>query len=83
MSNSLKSIKDMKNIAKAVKKTALFWEAPKTGNLVCYQRARNLKLFGKKGVRFGIKNPKTGRLISLGMALGQKILSKSQLKHAA
>jgi hypothetical protein len=81
MSKSI-GIGEGRAILKAVKKTALKWKNPATGNLVCYQRARNLKFFNKKNVEFGIEG-KAGKFISLARALSSKILKPNQLKHAA
>lgn len=47
-----------------VKRSDLFFENPKNGNLVCYQRAQQLHLLDNKEIRTGLKNPKTGMLIT-------------------
>lgn len=47
---------------KKVRRTSLFWKNPKTGNLVCYQRAHQLGLLNKKKVAFGVK--KGNRLVA-------------------
>ena len=52
-----------KKAKSGLKKTEMFFENPNTGNLVSYARAVQLNLVTKKGIRYGRKNEKTGKLI--------------------
>ena len=59
------------------RRTSLFFENPKNGNLVCYQRAHQLGLTHKKGIKSGIKNPKSNRFISPTRAKQMGLLKKA------
>jgi hypothetical protein len=59
----VKAIFTLKHNGK-IRRSDLFFENPKNGNLVCYQRAQQLHLLSDKRVKTGFKNPKTGMLIT-------------------
>lgn len=68
---------------KFLKLTVLFWKNPKTGNLVGYNRAHNLKLVSNLKAVCGIYNEKTERLVSINRAKQLGLLTPKMLKHAA
>lgn len=87
VSNTKKAVTKVKKVVKnamdQVKRSALFYKNPKTGNLVCYQRAIQLHILSDKNIESGILNPKTGRLITdVRKAKQMKLISSADLKAA-
>lgn len=60
--------------AVTIPKTKLYFRNPKTGNPVCYERARQLGLLKQKNVKFGVLDPKTRRLNTVKRAQEKGLL---------
>lgn len=65
----MKVRKRKKKMQLKINRTAMYWLNPITHNLVSYPRAQQLHLIHKKNVKHGIKNPKTGKLITASQAV--------------
>ena len=75
----LASIRD----ANEVKKQFLYYENPKTHNLIGYLRALQLHLTTDPTVKSGLINPKTGHLVGMRKAKQMGLIKPEMLKHAA
>lgn len=69
--------------ANEIKKEFLYYENPKTHNLVRYLRALQLHLTTNPDIKSGLINPKTGHLISARTAMRMGLVKPEMLKHAA
>lgn len=74
---------DVSEVMKRVKKSMLKYLNPKTKNIVGYFRAVELHLTTQPDVKFGLINPKTGKLVGLDTAEKLGLIKNSMLRHAA